>query len=483
MTIDDLLQRAVERGPERVALTWRGLRLSFAELDRAVDAAVARLGDVGVSTDDRVAIVAGNVPALAVLLFATWRAGAVALPLNDRLRSDDLGSAFAATVPTITAFVERADAGADADRRARLLETTRIERRQPAGDAAPTTTASAVPAPPGTGLILTTSGSTGTPKPVLVAHQRELDTAASLTDRLSLTPDDVTVLAVSLTHAFGLSCFLAAIASGGESILVDSTTSTGPLLDAASTATVLHGSPTLFTSVASAARPLPPRVRTGLSAGAAAPPGLLERLDDAGLTICNLYGMTELGATAATRPDDPAPVRWTTAGTALPGHELRIVDGELFVRGRHVTAGYYGQPERTARAFTEDGWFRTGDTGTLDDAGNLTVLGRLDDIVSIAGFTVSPAEVEACLLGHPDAIATVVVAVPDARLGHRLSAFVVPRPRATVSPRDLVGHVRQRLAGYKVPYRVEFMDDLPRLANGKPDRHTLRARAIEAERR
>ena len=177
----------------------------------------------------------------------------------------------------------------------------------------------------------------------------------------------------------------------------------------------------------------------------------------------------------------PPPER-TTVGRALPGHEFRVVDGELHVRGTHVTAGYFGQPHRTAAAFTDDGWFRTGDLASIDDDGILRVTGRLDDVISVAGFNVSPAEVETCLLDHPDAVAAVVVAVPDERLGHRLAAFVVPRDAATIAPRDLLGHVRHRLAGYKVPYRVEFMDDLPRLPTGKPDRRALQTLAREAER-
>ncbi len=485
-TIDALLRAAADGAAARPALTARGSTLTFAALDGAVDAAVGALRALDVSAQDRVAIVGGNVPAAVVLLFATWRLGAVAVPLNDRLRTDDRAAALAATTPTIVAELppgptaaagpagsagttsSAAPAGFDPHDPLRAVRLERVARADAEADVVA-----------GTGLILTTSGSTGTPKPVLVAHQRELDTAASLGDRLALRPDDVTVLAVSISHAFGLSCLLSAIAAASETVLVDSTTSMSPLLEALAAGTVLHGSPTLFSSLVAGPRALPPQLRTGLSAGAAAPPGLLERLDDAGVTILNLYGMTELGATAATRATDPAAIRWTTSGSALPGHELRVVDGELQVRGTHVTAGYHRQPERSAAAFTADGWFRTGDVATLDAAGHLTVLGRLDDVVSVAGFTVSPAEVEACLLGHPAAAEAVVVAIPDERLGHRLAAYVVVRPGADVEPRALVSHVRQRLAGYKVPYRVEFMDDLPRVASGKPDRQALRVRATE----
>lgn len=468
-SIEQLLHHAVDAAPERVALRRRDEQLTYGALDAAVGRAASSLRTAGAGPGDRVAIVSANVPAAAVLLFATWRVGGVAVPINDRLRADDLAATFAATAPTLVLSVDRSAPLTD-------IADLNVTRPPASGSAGTATT------PPGTALILTTSGSTGTPKPVLVSHQRELDTSASFVERLALGGDDVTVLAVSLAHAFGLSCFLSAIAAAGECVLVDSTTSTAPLVDALADATALHGSPTLFATLGAGSRPVPTNVRTGFVAGASAPAGLLERFDRQGLRLLNLYGMTELGATAATRRDDADGVRWHTSGRALVGHELRVADGELQVRGAHVTAGYFGQPERTARAFTADGWFRTGDLASLDDDGNVTIAGRLDDVVSVAGFTVSPAEIERCLLDHPDVTAAVVVPIPDERLGSRLTAFVIPTGGATVVPRDLVSHVRQRLAGYKVPYRVEFMDDLPRLATGKPDRRALMARASEAPR-
>jgi acyl-CoA synthetase (AMP-forming)/AMP-acid ligase II len=212
-------------------------------------------------------------------------------------------------------------------------------------------------------------------------------------------------------------------------------------------------------------------------AGASSPPALIERLDAAGLTVLNLYGMTEIGAAASVRPDDPPDIRRHTSGRALRGHELRVVDGELQVRGSHVSPGYFRQPERTATAFDGE-WLRTGDLGSLDSDGNLTVLGRLDDLVTVAGFNVSPAEVESCLLEHPDLVGAVIVGLPDERLGHRLAAFVVRRDGSPVRTGDVLRHVRGRLAGYKVPYRVEFMDDLPRLATGKPDRQAIQQMAL-----
>lgn len=483
-TIESLLQRAADEAASRPALRWHDRLLTYGELDALVEACAGRLREAGVERGDRVAVVTANVPAAPTLLFAAWRIGAVAAPINDRLRSDDLDAALDAVDPTAAVVIDRAG-GPPGPSPSELVERPGVRAAlvaEPGGEIVGTTLRSPagerVPSPGA--LVLTTSGSTGPPKAVLVDHKREVESSESLAERLALGTDDVTALAVSVSHAFGLSCLLTALGAQSETILVDSTTGAGPLVDALETATVVHGSPTLFASLAPHDRALPARLRTGFVAGASAPPALLDRMDAAGLVVLNLYGMTEIGAAAATQADDPPAVRQNTSGQALPGHELQVVDGELQVRGTHVSDGYFRQPERTAEAFVGE-WLRTGDQATVDAAGNLTITGRLDDMVSIAGFNVSPAEVEACLLEHAGIVAAAVVSRPDERLGHRLVAYVEGRQGTPVESRDVLGHVRGRLAGYKVPYRVEFMDALPRLATGKPDRRALHRLAQDTD--
>jgi acyl-CoA synthetase (AMP-forming)/AMP-acid ligase II len=248
---------------------------------------------------------------------------------------------------------------------------------------------------------------------------------------------------------------------------------------------VLHGSPALFARLlASAPEALAP-VRTGLVAGAHCPPVVLERLDAAGPTILNVWGMTEMGAATACSRDDPAQVRHQTVGRPLPGFEFRVVDegepgepGELQVRGPYVTPGYMNRPEETATAFDGD-WFRTGDLGTIDPEGHVRVVGRVKEVVHVGGFNVFPAEVEAFLLTHPDVLAAVVVGVPHERMGEVLAAYVVPRPGAELRSGDLLRFARPQIAGYKLPYAISVVDDLPMLASGKPDRVALAATALE----
>ena len=182
--------------------------------------------------------------------------------------------------------------------------------------------------------------------------------------------------------------------------------------------------------------------------------------------------MTEIGAACACRLDDPPEIRHRTVGRPLDGYEVRVsCDGELLVRGPHVTPGYYRREDATAAAFA-DGWFRTGDLGAVRDDGAVTISGRAKEVANVGGFNVFPAEVEGYLLTHPDVLAVGVVAVPDERMGEVLRAYVVPRPGSELKPGELRAYARAGIAGYKIP-TVELVVDLPMLASGKVDRRAL----------
>jgi acyl-CoA synthetase (AMP-forming)/AMP-acid ligase II len=213
----------------------------------------------------------------------------------------------------------------------------------------------------------------------------------------------------------------------------------------------------------------------------------LSHLERSGSRILDLYGMTEVGAVACCRLDDPFDVRTAAAARPLPGLELRVVadnqgdadGGEVQVRGPHVTPGYHRRPDETEHAF-DGGWFRTGDLGTFTQ-GRLRIHGRAKDIVHVSGFNVFPAEVEAALLAHPDVAQACVVGFPDETTGEALQAFVVLRPDSKVTRANLLQFMRERIAGYKLPYALTILPEFPRLMSGKPDLLGLR-RLSEAER-
>ena len=411
-----------------------------------------------------VALIAPNTPALVLGLFAIWRLGATAVPLNARLREHELREILVDAEPALLVSVESHQGYSFRELASRLLPGVPSLFLDPAGRVVAdgrlsVETTQSARAATDTAAILYTSGTSGRPKSAAVPHRRELDGAEHLDGLSQLTADDAVAFVIPLSHAFGLTCLLACVRAGANAVLVDSTASLRPLLDAVagSNVTVLHGSPRLFSSLLDAAPAGLPGVRTGFVAGSASPPGLLERLDAAGMRILNLYGLTELGAVAACGADDPDGVRHTTAGRPLPGHELRVVDGEL-----HVLSPYVGE------------WFRTGDLAELDD-GCLRITGRISELVNVGGFNVSPAEVETVLAGHESVAAAVVVGVGGDETGEALHAFVVPRPGAEIDRADLLRFARARIAGYKLPYAIHVVPELPLLPSGKPDRQALRA--------
>jgi acyl-CoA synthetase (AMP-forming)/AMP-acid ligase II len=481
-----LLDQNVDHRPARPALTQGERTLTYAEFGAAVDRLATHLGDL--TPGQRVAIIAPNALALPIALFAVWRLGGVPVPLSARYREYELrrilrdadvsaivsvaeyrGYSFAVALqPLLPGFASL--------RRCLFIDeagAVATTLAGPAGDAAPGLD-------PAIGAILYTSGTTGEPKGALVPHAREVVGAASVNEVLGAGEDDVAVLVPPISHAFGLSCFLAMVAAGGRSILLDAPLSPAPIATAVARhrATLLHGSPALFASLLKLDLEGRSPARTGLVAGAACPPALIERCDAWGFRLLNLYGATELGTVCCCRGDDSPEGRTTTVGTPLPDYRVRIARGEVQVGGPHVTPGYYRQPERTAAAFDGD-WFRTGDLGEQDTAGRLRISGRATEVHHVAGFNVFPAEIEGFLLTHPDVEQAAVIGVSHPTMGEVPQAFVVARPGATPAAPDLLRYARARIAGYKLPYAIRFVPNLPTLPSGKPDRRALAQLAVE----
>jgi len=191
--------------------------------------------------------------------------------------------------------------------------------------------------------------------------------------------------------------------------------------------------------------------------------------------VLTAYGLTEAVVATMCRADDPPETIARTSGRATAGFEIRIAaDGEILLRGPNVMLGYLDDPDATAAAIDTDGWLHTGDVGVLDAQGYLTITDRLKDLYICGGFNVYPAEVEQALARLDGVAESVVIGVPDDRLGEVGKAFVLRRPGATITADDVLSHARERLANYKVPRYVEFRDDVPRNATGKALKRVLR---------
>jgi acyl-CoA synthetase (AMP-forming)/AMP-acid ligase II len=259
--------------------------------------------------------------------------------------------------------------------------------------------------------------------------------------------------------------------------------------------TVLPGAPTIYQSILD----FPDRDRYDLSSlrlavtGAADIPVELIRRIRAELpfrTVIAGYGLTEGGTATATSPDDDPETIATTVGHARPSFELRVVDahdndvatgeaGEVILRGGSVMSHYLDDPEATAEVLSPDGWLRTGDIGTLDEQGNLRIVGRAKDMFIVGGFNAYPAEIENVLLRHPDVEQVAVIGIPDERLGEVGMAFVVPRRGTSPTAEEIIGWSRTEMANYKVPRGVEFIDELPYNATGKVVKTELRDQAAK----
>lgn len=492
--VDDLLSSVRSQRPGAPALAWEDRTLTFGELTDAADR-LAR--ELAVAAGQRVAIVAPNVPALVVGLFASWRAGAVAVPLNARLRRFELERVFGDAEPS-AAVAPATAAGFPLGEEIRAIaqETPSLKRCllvDDLGEVRERLERPAAAAPPSDGqhaAILYTSGTTGEPKGALVTHRLAESMGRNLAEVLDADAGAAYGLAVPASHAFGLGCLLAGLFAGAAAVMVDVRTSVAPLVRAMHThaARVLHTTPALLGRLERSGADL--SVSCGFVAGARCPPDLLRALDQRGARILNLYGMTEFGSIACCRRDDPPETRFQTVGRALPGYELRVSTppaeveggeqglGEIQVRSS-LTAGYHRRPWGEDELADGD-WFRTGDLGEFDASGNLIVAGRAKELINVGGFNVFPAEVESFLLTHPAIAQAAVIGVPHPVLGEALQAVVTAVPGAVLEPRDVITFARGGIAGYKVPYAVRVVEELPLLPSGKPDRRALAAAAEPA---
>jgi HIP---CoA ligase len=240
--------------------------------------------------------------------------------------------------------------------------------------------------------------------------------------------------------------------------------------------TMLPGPPTLYHSLLTVRdKAKLSTLRAGVTGAADIPVELVRRIHGElpFQTLMTGYGLTEAGNVTLSRPGDSFEDVATTAGLPCEGVEVRIADdGEVLVRGYGVMQGYRDEPEATARAIDDDGWLHTGDLGNFDDAGRLRVVGRKKDMFIVGGFNAYPAEIEGFLLEHPAVAQAAVIGVPDDRLGQVGKAFVVPNTK--VSEDDLLAWCRERMAGFKAPRSIEFLDALPLNATGKVMKDQLR---------
>lgn len=489
MSIPERFRSTVARVPDRpflVSATGAALeRLSYEAAYRRAQGFAAHLRSIGVRPGDRIVLNCANSPDYVCAYFGTWFAGATVVPLDTHTRPahvahiyKDCGAQYVVTPGGLD--------GLDAD-----VRQTRFQDVDWLADdnAAEMVTSDLA-------LIIYTSGTTGTPKGVCLTHANLDYTRAAITDWAGVTEADRELTTLSLTHLFGLAHVHVYCALGGTVYISEGVRDIPRLLEIIDTEriTSFPGTPAgLKIMIDRFSEPFRERARAlrYIVINTAPMPvdytrKLLDLLPDT--KVYMYYGLTEASRSTYVafrdHPDKLASVGRPSAGSEVcigsPTHPLVNEPGEILVHGPHVARGYWGHD--AGNAF-ENGWFRTGDLGSVDDEGFVTWLGRVRDQINVDGLKVAPTEVEDVLRQDPRVSDCAVAGVPDALTGESVVAFVV----LNVAPeRGLEMELRKactaQLEGYKVPRRVVFVDDIPKTDSGKIKRYLLRDTAQAANR-
>jgi acyl-CoA synthetase (AMP-forming)/AMP-acid ligase II len=323
--------------------------------------------------------------------------------------------------------------------------------------------------------IIFTSGTTGRPKGVLMNHQQNLRHYVDYSGLLGVREGDRYLQINPYFHTFGLKAGILTSCIRGATMFPMPVFDIDRVVEvvAAEQITVLPGPPTLYHSLLAVAdKAKLATLRVGVTGAADIPVELIRRVMNElpFTTLATGYGLTEGGTATLSREGDSVEDIATTAGSPMPGVEVRIADdGEVLMRGFTVMQGYLDDAAATAETIDADGWLHTGDLGTLDAANRLRIVGRKKDMFIVGGFNAYPAEIEGFLLEHPAVAQAAVIGVPDNRLGQVGKAFVVLKNAvaAGISEVELITWSKQRMAGFKVPRSLVFLDALPLNATGK----------------
>ena len=536
LTIGQMLSRTVQQNGDQDALVFPALgqRWSYRAFDRAVYEAAKGLLAMGVGRGQHVAIWATNVPEWVILQFATARIGAVLVTINpayrpfeleyvlrqsdtvalflvDRFKTSDYHAMLAEVCPELANAVP---GDLKCDRYPRLRTIVSLKGTTPPGamswsemldrgrnvDGGDLAQAEAGLKPSDPINIQYTSGTTGFPKAAMLTHRNLLMNAYYIGDCQRIGPADRICIPVPFYHCFG--CVLGtmcAVVHGAAMIIPAESFGPTATLDAIEKerATAVYGVPTMFIAELQdpsfAGRDLS-SLRTGIMAGSPCPIEIMRQVIDRmganEMTIA--YGLTEASPVITqTRTEDPLELRVETVGRPLPGLEVKVVDpasgealgdnlpGELCTRGHGVMLGYYNDPQATAAAIDADGWLHTGDIAVRLPNGYYRITGRIKDMVIRGGENIYPREIEEFLFTHPAIEQASVVGVPDVKYGEELCAWIRLKAGATVTADEIRQYCKSKLAHYKVPKYVEFVDSFPQTVTGKIQQFKIRESVMQ----
>lgn len=533
-TMGELLDRMAVRFPDNDALVYvdRGLRYSYREFNQICRRVAKGLLKLGVRKGDHLSIWATNVPEWVILQFASAKIGAILVTINTSYRSAELeyilkqsdsnvlflvqGFKDTDYVSTVYDVVPEVRMTSRDTLRSEILPHLRkvvfIGDETPAGmfnfnelyslaDDVPDEELAAVEAglsPHDVINMQYTSGTTGFPKGVMLTHYNVINNGFFIGECMRFTEKDRLCIPVPFFHCFG--CVLAVMACVTHASAMVPVVVFNPLhvLQAIEKerCTAVHGVPTMF--IAELEHPDFDKfdltsLRSGIMAGSPCPIEVMKRVirDMHASEITIAYGQTESSPVITqTRTDDPIELRVATVGRALPDVEVKIVDietgatvppgkqGELCTRGYLVMKGYYKMPEETARVIDADGWLHTGDLAVMDENGYCKITGRIKNMIIRGGENIYPREIEEFLYTHPKISDVQVYGVPDRKFGEQVMAAVVLKKGVEMTEDEVKDFCRGRIANYKIPKYVKFVDSYPMTASGKIQKFKLREMAI-----
>jgi len=506
LNLASLLEDSARNHPERDALVLGTRRITYEQANAKANQVANLLKERGVARGDKVALCCPNIPEFAIIYYGVLKAGAVVVPLNVMLKEDEISyhlqdsgasvffcfegteelptgregrAAFQRTSTTKHLFVVAGDPDAP-------IRQSDAESFASAIAAQPTGFDSVATDPDDTAVILYTSGTTGRPKGAELTHASTMMNAIA-SNRLfgSVPATDVHVVALPLFHTFGATVQLHAGFSMAATLLLVRRFDPGDVIDLLEheDVTFFAGVPTMWWALLNAlsdqvdVERIARNLRIGVSGGASLPVAILEEVEQRlGVKILEGYGLSETSPVVTFgRPGHPNPPG--SIGKPIWGVEVKLVDpawsevsgdvvGEIAVKGHNVMKGYHGRPEATAEVM-RDGWFRTGDLARKDSGGYYYIVDRSKDLIIRGGYNVYPRELEEVLISHPEVSLVAVVGVPHETHGEEVKAFVVRQPDSTLSEQGLISWCKERIANYKYPRVVQFVDSLPMTATGK----------------
>lgn len=513
ISIANILAESARRTPDRTALHFMGGEIAYGPLWEQTRAYAGALAARGIGPGSRVAMILPNVPDFPRVYYAVLALGAVVVPVHPLFKADEIAFLLddsAADLVVVAAPMLTEALPAAARTGVPLLTVLAPEGLEVGGTpvarleaeaAASTPIARQAPVNPlAAAIVMYTSGTTGTPKGAVISHLSMIEQVhCSIIDSFVLSPDDVVYGGLPFFHAFGQTAVLNIAFRRSASIILlpkfDPDEALALLVR--HKATIFTAVPTNFAGMVEAAKRSPerPPLRFAVSGAAALPTALLEAFEEEyGAQVHEGYGLTETSP-SCTFNITSEPIRPGTVGRPLWGVEVAVADpaiderivllpppepggtsalGEIVVRGHNLMKGYLGRPDATAEAVV-DGWFRTGDLGTVDSGDIVTIVDRKKDMIIRNGYNVYPSEVEAVLARYPGVSIAAVFGLPDETHGQEVHAAVVAAEGHALDEADLVAYMKEKVAAYKYPRVVHVVPELPLGPSGKVLKRELAA--------